>query len=224
LKIKIRHIADDSPSYTQTLKEAVDFIADDGSRVLLAGGKWMYFNQDYLDALDESLRTIRVEETESEFADIAIEEGDFNMTVRAAGYGVADKDFNIFKTRASTPIEAWDLRKSDRVYAVKFGTPQKLGYVCDQATGVLELLRNAAGVKQVPHFSSYCLWLGYRAQGRLDDITKTGSIILKQKIETWSRKARDLGVESILKYSRKVKPGIDVPIEDVARENAAVVA
>jgi uncharacterized protein (TIGR04141 family) len=223
LRIKIRHIADDSPSYTQTLKESVDYIADDGSRVLLAGGKWMYFNQDYLDALDESLRTIRVEETESQFADIAIEEGDFNLTTQAAGYEVADKDFDIFKTRASTQIEAWDLRKNDRVYAVKFGTPQKLGYVCDQATGVLELLRNAAGVRKVPHFSSYCLWLGYRAQGRVEDITKTGSIILKQKIETWARKARDLGVEPVLKYSRKVKPGIDVPDEDLARERAAAV-
>ena len=76
---------------------------------------------------------------------------------------------------------------------------------------MLELLRNNAGVKQVPSFDSYCLWLGYRAQKPLEDITASGSIILKQKIERWARKCRELGVEPVLKISRKLKDGVDTP-------------
>src|SRR5262249_19392064 len=127
-----------------------------------------------------------------------------SAALKQAGYTIADRDFSIFKTRSSTPIEAWDLNRGSRVYAVKFGTAQKLGYVCDQASGLLELLRNKAGVKAIPNFTSYCLWLGYRSQNPLPDITATGSIILKQKIETWARKARDLGVEPVIKISRKI--------------------
>jgi uncharacterized protein (TIGR04141 family) len=211
LRIKVKHEPEDAPSYTQGIKEALDFIADD-DRVLLANGRWMHFNQDYLDFLDDFLREIGVEEVEPEFRQIAITEPLFNASdeVSEAGYAVADKDFDIFRTRASTPIEAWDLVKGSRVYAVKFGTAQKLGYVCDQASAILELLRNKAGVREIPNFESYCLWLGYRSQKQLEDITGTGSIILKQKIETWARRARDLGIEPIIKISRKINPKHDL--------------
>jgi len=205
LSIKVRNEAEDAPGYTQTIKEALDFIADD-DRVLLTNGRWMHFNQDYLDFLDDFLREIAVEDLEPEFAEVSGTEPNFfeSAAVNRAGYMVTDKDYSIFKTRSKTPVEAWDLTKGSRVYAVKFGTPQKLGYVCDQATGLLELLRNKAGVKAVPNFTSYCLWLGYQSKRPLDNITATGSIILKQKIETWARKARDLGVEAVIKISRKV--------------------
>lgn len=211
LKIKIVYCQEDRPNYTQPIKHAIDYIVD-SERVLLSGGRWMRFNQDYLEFLDEYLREIRVEETEPEFADIWKGEPTFNISeeVAAAGYRVADKDFNIFKTRSSTPIEAWDLSKDNTVYAVKFGTPQKLGYVCDQATTVLELLRNKAEVKKVPHFERYCLWFGYRSKQPLGDITASGSIIFKQKIETWARKATELGIEPVIKISRKMREGVDV--------------
>ena len=204
LSIKVRHEAEDAPGYTQTIKEALDFIADD-DRVLLTNGRWMHFNQDYLDFLDDFLRDIAVEVPETEFAEVVGNEPTFfaSAELKRAGYTIADRNFSIFKTRSPTPIEAWDLSKGSRVYAVKFGTAQKLGYVCDQATGLLELLRNKAGVKAVPNFKSYCLWLGYRSQKPLGDITATGSIIFKQKIETWARKARELGVEPVIKISRK---------------------
>jgi hypothetical protein len=125
------------------------------------------------------------------------------LEIVAAGYEVPDKNFEIFKTRRSTPVEAWDLRKGNRVYAVKFGTPQKLNYVCDQATGLLGMLRNRAGIKEIPNFESYCLWIGYRATKPLTDITASGSIIFEQKVDTWARKARELGIEPELKISWK---------------------
>jgi uncharacterized protein (TIGR04141 family) len=210
LKISVRHDPEDSVGFDRPLKETLDFIAD-GENVLLSGGKWMYFNQDYLDFLDDFLRSIEVEDTEPEFREIFVDEPTFNTSdaVKDAGYEVADKNFSIVKTKAKTPIEAWDLRKGSTVYAVKFATPQKLGYVCDQATAVLELKRNKAGVKKMPAFERYCLWLGYRSKKPVDDITRTGSIILKQKLETWARKAREVGVEPAIKLSRKMKPGVD---------------
>jgi len=210
LRVKIDHNDDDGPGWSEGIKEAVDFIADK-ERVLLTGGRWMRFNQDYLDFLDEYIRGISVEAVEPEFAVITTGEPEFNVSaaIKSAGYAVADKDFSIFKTRSSTPIEAWDLSKGSRVYAVKFGSAQKLGYVCDQATNVLELLRNSAGVKEVPNFDSYCLWLGYRAQTPLTDIASTGSIILKQKVDRWARKCRELGIEPVIKISQRKINGVD---------------
>jgi uncharacterized protein (TIGR04141 family) len=205
LRIKVVHQDEERPAYAEGLKHALDFIADD-DRVLLTNGRWMRFNQDYLEFLDEYLSGINVEEVEPEFSQISIGEPEFNecQLLRDHGYELADKNFDIFKTRRSTPVEAWDLKKGKCVYAVKFGTAQKLGYVCDQATGLLEMLRNRAGVRRVPEFEKYCLWLGYKSKGGLDNIADSGSIILKQKIETWARKARELGIEPVLKLSQKV--------------------
>lgn len=207
LGIRVVHQPEGQAAYSKPIKQAVDFIADD-DRVILTNGKWTRFNQDYLDFLHEYLATIRLEEVEEQFVEIAVGEPEFNVSdqVKAAGYVSADKDFSIFRTRATTPIEAWDLSKGSTVYAVKFGTPQKLGYVCDQAMAVLELLRNKATVKKVPHFKAYCLWFGYRAQQPVENITDSGSIIFKQKIEAWARKATELGIEPVIKLSRKVKP------------------
>lgn len=130
LRIKVRLESDEVPSFNRPLKETLDFIADD-DRVVLTSGKWMHFNQDYLDFLDEALSMIEVEPTESQFALIEQIEPAFNSSkeIIAAGYLVADKDFKVLKTKASTPVEAWDLQRKNTVYAVKFGTPQKLNYV-----------------------------------------------------------------------------------------------
>jgi uncharacterized protein (TIGR04141 family) len=206
LKIKIVHEHEGHPKYTQEIKQALDFIVD-SDRVILSNGRWMRFNQDYLDFLDEYLESIRSEDVEPEFVQVVGGEPEFNVSeaVRDAGYTTADKNFSIFRTKSSTLVEAWDLQKGDCVYAVKFGSAQKLGYVCDQATAVLELLRNRANVNEIPNFNRYCLWLGYSAVNPLKEISKSGSIILKQKIETWARKTRELGLEPVLKISHKVR-------------------
>ncbi|HVV10544.1 DUF6119 family protein [Amycolatopsis sp.] len=204
LRIKVLHEQDGRPRFTEDVKNTLDYIADE-ERVLLSNGRWMRFNQDYLEFLNEYISGITVEDTEEQFVYINSTEPNFNSSdaVKNAGYEVADKNFSILKTTAKTPIEAWDLRKENCVYAVKFGTAQKLGPICDQAINVLELLRNRAGVQQIPKFDRYCLWLGYKGKKPLESIADSGSIILKQKIETWARKARELGIEPVLKISCK---------------------
>lgn len=213
LDIKVRHQPDDRAAFSEPIKKAVDFIAD-GERVVLTAGRWMRFNQDYLDFLDDYVRHIPVEEVEPQFLDIATAqtEGELNTSaeISDAGYSVADKDFSIFQTRSGTPVEAWDLRRGDTVYAVKFGTPQKLNYVVDQAMNVLELIGNEATVRQVPKFKRYCLWVGYRAKERPGNLADSGSIIFKQKLEAWARRCRELNIEPAVKISRKLKPGVEV--------------
>ncbi|TFD45374.1 hypothetical protein E3T55_18740 [Cryobacterium frigoriphilum] len=214
LSIKVVHHQEDGPTYQNDLKQDLDFILDD-DRVILSAGRWMRFNQDYLDFLDDYVRSIEVEVTESQFTTTYLTEPNFNKSeeLAEAGYELADKDFSIFKTKSATAIEAWDLKRGGTVYAVKFGTSQKLGYVCDQAMGVLELLRNRAAIKEVPGFEKYCLWLGYRGKLLPGNIADTGSIILKQKIEGWARQAESLGITPVIKLSHRLRAGID-DVED----------
>jgi uncharacterized protein (TIGR04141 family) len=204
LRIRIVWSQEDGPTYSKDLRHSLDFIVDD-ERIVLENGRWMRFNQDYLDFLDDFVSNITVEEVEPEFHDISLGEPEFNTSaaITDAGYGTADKDFSIFRTKSSTPIEAWDLSRDTTVYAVKFGTAQKLSYVCDQAIAVLELMRNRAQVKKIPNFQRYCLWLGYKGKRRLENISQSGSIILKQKIELWARRSRELGIEPVIKVSRR---------------------
>jgi len=205
LKIRIKHEPDEGTPYTDGIKDCVDFLADE-ERVVLSAGRWLRFNQDYWDFLEDEIRSIEVEVVEDEFKLINVREPDFNTSaaIRAAGFEVADKNFDIFTTRKSTPVEAWDLRRGSTVYAVKFGDAQKLNYVCDQALNVLELMRNKAETKQIPNFDRYCLWLGYRVKQLPESIADTGSIILKQKIEAWARKANELGITPVIRLSQSV--------------------
>jgi uncharacterized protein (TIGR04141 family) len=210
LKMRVTHRPEEGPTYSSGLKEVLDFIVDT-EKVVLTGGHWMHFNQDYLDYLDAYVRSIEVEPTEPEFLEIWSTEPAFNSSAEllTAGYALADKDFDILRTSSSTAIEAWDLSKQGTVYAVKFGTAQKLGYVCDQAIAVLELLRNQANVKTIPGFDRYCLWIGYRGKHVPKNLADSGSIIFKQKLEAWARKSRELGVVPVLKISHKLRVGID---------------
>ena len=206
LGIKIAFEIEGQRKFTRGLKECLDYIVHD-ENVILSNGKWMSFNQDYIDFLDEYLSGINVEVTEDEFIEITQKEGDFNASEAIAdqGYTNADKDFSKIKIKTNTPVEAWDLQKGESVYALKFGPAQKLGYVCDQALAVLELIRTRATAKKVPHFKNYVLWLGYEtASKRLDSITSSRSLILKQKVESWARKCREIGIEPVIKISRKV--------------------
>ncbi len=173
-------------------------------------------NEDYLEALDAAIRRIAVEETEGDLVETALTEGDFNASLAAYGYDVADKNFDILKTGGKAPSEAWDLQKGKTVYAVKFGTPQKLNYVVDQASSVLELIHNRAHLHDLPPFERYCLWMGYRAKQRPESLADSGSIILKQKVEAWARQCEEVGFMPVLKLSRKLHDKHDAANDDDA--------
>lgn len=202
--IKIRVAAEGQKPYSRTLKDALDFIID-GENVMLSNGRWLRFNEDYLEQLNRYVDGIDVEPTENEFRTIALTEPAFNASnvLQQHGYIVVDKDFSIVGTAPGTPTEAWDQKKGSTVYAVKFGTPQKVGYVCDQAMSVLEILRNNANVAtHHKDWDSYCLWLFFTNKNPYLQISQCGSIILKQKIEAWARRCRELSIQPKLKMSR----------------------
>ena len=206
LGIRIKVDNEGQRTYSRPLKDSLDYIVD-GENVMLSQGRWLRFNEDYVEQLNTYVDAIAVEPTEPGMEEISSGEPKFNGSkeVAALGYVTADKDFSKIRTRVSTPIEAWDLQKGGTVYAVKFGTAQKLGYVCDQATAVLEIIRNNANVKKLdPNWRAYCLWLGVKTAAIPARMSEVNSIILKQKIDAWARRCRELGIEPRLKFSRRV--------------------
>jgi len=206
LGIRVKVDNEGQRAYSKALKESLDYIVD-GVNVMLSQGRWLRFNEDYIDQLNNSVDSIAIELTESEFEIISTIEPAFNDSseVAALGYLKADKDFSKIQTQASTPVEAWDLRRGDTVYAVKFATAQKLSYVCDQANAVLEIIRNNANVKKLDSgWRVYCLWLGFMTVTTPAHMSEVNSIILKQKMDAWARGCRNLGIEPKLKFSRRV--------------------
>jgi hypothetical protein len=94
------------------------------------------------------------------------------------------------------------LKKDNTVYAVKFGTPQKLGYVCDQSINTLELINKKANIKKLDtSFKSYCIWVRLDRAEKITKLSDIKSIIFKQKIESWARKCSEYGITPKIKVS-----------------------
>lgn len=206
-KTRIRVKNAEGYKYSKGLLESLDFSLED-EKIILSQGRWLRFNEDYINQLNDYVSEIKTEIPEGSFNSIAkgTTESAFNASaeVHSAGYTPADKDFDKLKVRgAKIPTEAWDLYKEGRAYAVKFGKAQKLGYVCDQGMLVMEVLRTRAYVRKFDeNLESYCLWLGYEAKKPLENIAQSGSVILKQKIEAWARRCNEVGITPVLKISQ----------------------
>ncbi|NCO68792.1 MAG: hypothetical protein GW873_09790 [Nitrospirae bacterium] len=205
LNIRVHIAKEDAKPFSKTVKESIDYIIDD-QNILLTQGKWMKFNEDYMDQLNDYIDSVDMEEVESDLLEITSTEGNFNKNLKEHGYTDADKNFSIIKVKTGTLIEAWDSKKDETVYAVKFGTAQKLGYVCDQANNTLELISKKANIKKIDaNFKNYCIWLVIQNKNLPKKISEINSIILKQKIESWARKCFELGIAPKIKMSRLVK-------------------
>lgn len=219
LNIKVVRTFEDGRTITQGIKEVVDFVADD-DQVVLSQGKWLRFNEDYLEQLDDAVRSIETEDTEEALATTTAKEPAFLSELEELGYYVADKNFALLQTGSRTQTEAWDLQKGDTVYAVKFGTPQKLNYVVDQASSVMTLLQNRANRKDLPAFKRYCVWLGYRAKKHPPtNLADSRSIILKQKVEAWARLTREVGFTPVIKLTWKQHPEHDAHNKDTGEDD-----
>jgi hypothetical protein len=145
--------------------------------------------------------------TEVEFTEISISEPEFNDSeeVKSAGYTKDDTDFSKVNIGSGYTVEAWDLRKANTVHAVKFGSTQKLVYVCSQAMAMLDIIRNNANLKKLDNPPErYCLWFGFERSvpAKISDIH---SIILKQHIDMFARKCWEVGIVPVLKFSQKKK-------------------
>ena len=201
---------DNTKSFTKSVRDSLDYIVGD-EMVILSQGRWMSFNQDYNDQLDDYIDGIDLEKVEEDLIDISpISEGDFNKLMESRGYSNMDKDFSKIKIPKTTLVEAWDLQKDDTVYAVKFGTTQKVGYVCDQSTNTLELFNKKSNIKKLGiNFKNYCLWIGFDRSTKITKLSEIKSIIFKQKIESWARKCWEYGIEPKIKISYIKRPTVD---------------
>lgn len=194
--------------FSKTLKESLDY-AVPNENVILSQGKWMKFNEDYVTQLNEYIDTIEIESTESDFMEISGIEDSFNKYLEKHGYKNADKDFSKIKVDSGVLVEAWDSKKEDTVYAIKFGSIQKLGYVCDQANATLELITKKANIKKLDeNFKSYCLWIGVENKNIPEKLSAIKSIIFKQKIESWARKCSEFGITPKVKISKHLKKDV----------------
>lgn len=202
MAIKVIVEKEDSKPYTKQIKDSLDYIVD-GNNVILSQGRWMEFNEDYVTQLNEYIDEIEVEPTEESLVEVdKVAEKKFNENMIALGYANADKDFSKIKVSSGVAIEAWDLQKDDVVYAVKIGTPQKLGYVCDQSNNTLEIIKKKANVKKLDiNFKTYCLWLVLDRNEKIEKLSEIKSIIFKQKIESWARKSLEFGIVPKVKIS-----------------------
>jgi uncharacterized protein (TIGR04141 family) len=203
--VKVRVTREDSKEYSQNLKQTLEYSIEN-ERVFLQRGKWVRFNEDYAETLDKYIdEAIELDATiEADLAEITSAEPEFNDDMLKRGYEVADKDFSIIQLRGYK-IEAWDLKKGRTVYAVKFGTAQDIGYVCDQAVNVLEIFRNEPATFKGIDLDSYCLWLVLERVNPVTKLSQLKSIISKQKMDAWARKCRELGIRPMVRISRRIK-------------------
>jgi len=206
LNIKVEIIKEGQSVYKKPLYEMIEYMVPD-ENVVLEQGKWKRFNEEYLDQINGMVDSIRIEPTEPEFESISLTEPVFNSsrTLIDANYKKADTDFSIIGVGSGHTTEAWDLQKGDTVYAVKFGKAQKLVYVCSQAVATLEIIRNIPRFnKLVNRPAKYCLWLGFERLNIPTKISEIKSIILKQNIDMFARCCREIGLEPVLKFSKKI--------------------
>lgn len=204
LKIKVKITTDDQKEYTKSVKSFIEYIIDE-ENVVLHWGKRIKFNEDYLKQIHDYIDAIDIEETEWIYKEISKGETDFNKSLVDSGiYKWWDKDFSQIWVGHWHIVEARDLQKDDTVYAVKFWKTQKLVYVCNQAYNTLEIIRNNANVKKLSSKpKKYCLWLWFERNNQLTKISESKSLILKQQIELFARKCREVGLEPVLKFSLK---------------------
>ncbi len=205
--IKVQIENENQNIYTKKLKEYIEYTIDN-ENIVLQNGKWIKFNEKYVNQINEFVDSIEIEPTEDEFKVITKTETDFykekKTDLHSLNYRVSDKDFSQLKIDGNYKVEAWDLVKDDTVYAVKFGTAQKLVYVCNQAVATLDIIRNKANLKKLSNQpKKYCLWFGFERKAP-DKISNVNSIILKQQIDHFARKCRDIGIEPVLKFSQKI--------------------
>ncbi|MBU1684589.1 hypothetical protein KKC56_03975, partial [Patescibacteria group bacterium] len=152
--IKVKVSDEHNKGYTKPLKYFLDYVDDD--RHFLLDGKWHIFNQNYIEFLKKQIdERIKIEIPDINFSNSAFTqwrnalseeekvshgyaEYYFNSLREDEGYKNLDRDITTLQQQYK--IEKMDLYKDDVAYFVKIGTPQKLGYVVDQALATIKIL------------------------------------------------------------------------------------
>ena len=205
LNIKVTFISEDTPKFSKPIKEILEYTSED-ENIILNSGHWYKFNEEYIAQLNSFVDEISIE-NDSALINIPnnIAEPAFNdFAATQHGYTKADKNFKLIVIKGAPSIEAYDLLKDGIPYAVKFGTPQKMNYVFNQAILVINAIQSKANKKKFQKMKKYCVWLVFEnRKNTIQKLSEINSVMFKQSLDEWRRKCHNAGIEPLLRISYK---------------------
>lgn len=203
------------------LKELIDFISDE-DEVMLSGGVWYEYNEDYLRYLTDSLDEIPVVyNSEYDFSDKIYNdfikeksksEGiDENILLKKyykefAYNTILEEKYNFENHDREIEMghECMDLYKDGTMYAVKIGkSSSKLCYVVDQSVTSLKLYKSNK-LDNFPTINTVAIWIVLDRKTKLDlkngkpDINQLNMLMLKIRINEWKKIVRSMGYQPVI--------------------------
>lgn len=215
-EVKVKVSDEHNKGYTKPLKFFLDYVDDE--RHFLLDGKWHIFNQNYIEFLQKQIdERITLEKPNINFSNSAFTQWRDGLSDEdRTSHGYAEYYFNDLQERngyknldrhietlQQYKIEKLDLYKDDTACFVKIGTPQKLGYVIDQAVATIKVLQSQASTIQIDGQDikpkNICLWLIFDRQTEITKISEIKSLIFMMKLAEWQRQCANAGYNPIVR-------------------------
>ncbi|HAU2406607.1 TPA: DUF6119 family protein [Legionella pneumophila] len=191
--IKVKIYNEFGRSRSVPLKELIDFI-DEENRCCLIDAMWYKFNQKYIDFLQSEVDSIELEIMKDLVLDST--EGEFNRRHEKLGYVNCDKICQSLDKKYK--VEKMDLFKESTLFFVKFGNPQKLNYVIDQAINTVKAVQNnqielyTDQTRMTP--KTICLWIVLDRKTKITKISDLNSLIFHMKLNEWKNCVKNAGL------------------------------
>lgn len=206
-EIFVQVLPENSKPWSHPLKCFLDFVDSEESCALI-NGQWHHFNPEYLTLLNKDVNRIPIE-YESQFdTEKSINEDSFNKKL-AESHGYFNFDKDLESLPGGHTLEKMDLYKSNSLYFVKIGAPQKLGYVIDQAMNTVKLLQNREIKIEIQgkrkKIKNIVLWIIVPRKSQIEKLSEFRSLIFKMKLVEWRRTVLLSGMVPIVKVNYKKK-------------------
>jgi uncharacterized protein (TIGR04141 family) len=200
IKIKIHN--EYGRDYSKSLKDFLDFV-EERERYCLIDGRWYQFNQSYIDFLKTEVDKIDFEIKDIEVAES--NEDEFNKNKSDEGFINCHKIIDSIDKKYK--VEKIDLYKDERLYFVKFGTPQGMNYVIDQSVNTVRLLQNNQSRREIDgdekEVNGICLWLVFRRKNKIKKISEINSLIFHMKLVDWKKIVQNSGYKPLILINYK---------------------
>lgn len=201
--------------HSEIVKAFLDYV--DNDRYCLIDGKWHRFNESYLQYLNEEVQKINWTYSPQFDISLDVSEDDFNDDMEENhGYLNIHKDSSPLDDPLGRrfKVEKMDLYRDGSLFFVKIGTPQKLGYVIDQALNTVRLLQNNSSKITVDDeekdVQSICLWLIlHKRVNDIETLSDINSIIFLMKLVDWRKAVLDAGYVPMIKINYRRNNGAE---------------
>lgn len=229
--ITIQFQSDDTKSFTQDLKELLDFpVTHDDLQYFLKNGEWFIFNQTFIDYLKRSLDSIEIvieedlieanfltwqDEKSKKIA--AQEEVDDKLTYREAyfnqkicndrGFKLLDRQLieiqSLEKGRRKYKVEIADIFKDGEIISVKISKSNpELIYNIEQSRDSVELIKRNT-IKFDEPITTASLWFVFERD--ITRITEFNSIQFLLAIESWHKLVKSFSLKPKIYISKHVR-------------------